>query len=106
VRRAHAACVVMTAGGYPGAIRKGDPIEGLAEAAALPDVMVFHAGTRLERGRAVTAGGRVLGVTGLGPTLADAIRRAYAAVEKISFTGAHWRRDIGARGLKRAGEAT
>lgn len=104
VRRMHAACVVMAAKGYPGAVRNGDAIEGLAEAAALPDVLVFHAGTRLEGGRAVTAGGRVLGVTGLGPTLDAAARNAYGAVEKIAFAGAHWRRDIAAMGLNRNGK--
>jgi len=94
-------CVVMTAGGYPGAYRKGDAIAGLKEAAALGETMVFHAGTRLEGGRVVTAGGRVLGVTALGRTLAETAEKAYQAVAKITFPDAHYRRDIAAKGIKR-----
>lgn len=94
-------CVTMTAAGYPGAYRKGDPIQGLAEAGLMRDVMVFHAGTKRAGGRLVTAGGRVLGVTALGADLPKAARLAYEAVEKISFQGAHWRKDIAARGLRR-----
>lgn len=94
-------CVTMAAGGYPGAYRKGDAISGLAEAAGMRDVMVFHAGTKKTGGRVVTAGGRVLGVTALGEALPQAARRAYEAVSAISFAGAHWRNDIAARGLKR-----
>ncbi|HET9644312.1 MAG TPA: phosphoribosylamine--glycine ligase, partial [Burkholderiaceae bacterium] len=80
-----AVCVVMASGGYPGAYEKGLVVRGLAEAARLPDVKVFHAGTRLEGDRVLTDGGRVLGVTALGETLADAQRRAYEAVACISF---------------------
>ena len=94
-------CVTMAAGGYPGAYRKGDPIRGLDKAAGMKDVTVFHAGTKRAGGRVVTAGGRVLGVTALGGSLALAARRAYEAVSAISFDGAHWRKDIAARGLKR-----
>ncbi len=101
--KAHAACVIMAASGYPGAFRKGDPIAGLVEAAAMPEVLVFHAGAKLENGATVTAGGRVLGVTGLGASLSEALNRAYAAVSRISFPGAHWRKDIGARSLGRSG---
>jgi len=94
-------CVVMTAGGYPDQYRKGDVIVGLKEAAALSDTMVFHAGTRLEGGRVVTAGGRVLGVTALGRTLSQTAEKAYQAVARIMFQGAHYRRDIAAKGIKR-----
>ena len=95
-----AACVVLASGGYPGAYEKGFPISGLEEAAAHPDVLVFHAGTaRGKDGRPVTSGGRVLGVTGLGDSLADALEAAYAAAEKIHFEGVQYRRDIGRKGL-------
>ena len=93
-------CVVMTSGGYPGAYRKGDVIAGLKEAAALSETMVFHAGTKLEGGQIVTAGGRVLGVTALGRTLAETAAKAYQATTMITFQGAHYRRDIAARGIK------
>jgi len=93
-------CVVMAAGGYPGAYRKGDEIRGLAEADGLPDTVVFHAGTKLKDGRAVTAGGRVLGVTARGPDLPVAVQRAYAAVQCIEFDQAHYRKDIAWRALK------
>ena len=92
-----AVCVVMAAAGYPAAPRGGDPITGLTAAEGDPDVMVFHAGTRADGDRIVTAGGRVLAVTALGDGVAAARIRAYAAVERISFPGAQWRRDIGAR---------
>ena len=91
-----AACVVMVAEGYPAAVRSGDVIEGLDAAAKVPDVTVFHAGTKLDgQGRAVTAGGRVLGVTGLGSDVRSAAKAAYAACGKISWQGARYRRDIG-----------
>lgn len=95
----HALCVVMAAAGYPGAPRAGDRIEGLAQAAAVPGVRVYHAGTRLDAGLPVTAGGRVLGVTGTGASLVEASARAYQAVEQIRFNGAQYRRDIGASAL-------
>jgi phosphoribosylamine--glycine ligase len=94
-------CVVMASGGYPGAYRKGLPVEGLGDAAALKDTVVFHAGTRLENGRVLTSGGRVLGVTALGADLPSAVRRAYEAVGKITFDGAHCRRDIAHRALSK-----
>jgi phosphoribosylamine---glycine ligase len=94
-----ALCVIMSAAGYPDAPRPGDPIEGLDDAEAVPEVVVFHAGTRLDAaGRLVTAGGRVLAVTALGDDLAAARARAYQAVDRIRWDGAHARRDIGARG--------
>lgn len=95
-----AVCVVMASGGYPSIYKKGLPIRGLEEvAAALPDVKVFHAGTKQDDGRIVTAGGRVLGVTALGADLGAARARAYAAVDHVKFTGAMVRRDIAARAL-------
>ncbi len=94
-----AVCVVMASGGYPGNYRKGIEISGLEKAAKLPGVMVFHAGTSLKNGKVVTDGGRVLGVTGLGPVVAAAIDNAYKGAREISFDGAHYRRDIGARAL-------
>jgi len=91
-----AACVVMVAEGYPSTVRTGDVIEGLDAAAAVPDALVFHAGTKLDaHRRAVTAGGRVLGVTGLGSDVRAAAKAAYAACEKISWPGARYRKDIG-----------
>jgi phosphoribosylamine--glycine ligase len=88
-------CVVMASGGYPGTYRTGIPIGGLDDVAGWPDVQVFHAGTRIEGGETVTGGGRVLGVTAWAGTLTGAIERAYSAVDRISFQGAHYRRDIG-----------
>lgn len=96
----HSVCVVMAAGGYPGDYKKGDVIDGLG--AAAEHAVVFHAGTALKDGRAVTAGGRVLGVTGLGVDLCAAVGKAYQAVEKISWTGAFYRKDIAHRELKRS----
>jgi phosphoribosylamine--glycine ligase len=97
----HAACVVMASGGYPGAYEKGREIKGLEEAARLEDVFVFHAGTVLKGSKTVTAGGRVLGVTAWGATLHVALDKAYAAAGLISFKGAHYRKDIGYRALRR-----
>jgi phosphoribosylamine--glycine ligase len=94
-----AVCVVMASQGYPGSYAKGKVITGLEEAAALPDVKIFHAGTKAENGTIVTDGGRVLGVTALGDTLADAKRTAYDAVAKISFPGAFYRSDIADKAL-------
>jgi phosphoribosylamine--glycine ligase len=95
-----AVCVVMASGGYPGNYEKGLSIKGLAEAAKLPDVKVFHAGTRRDGERVLTDGGRVLAVTALGDTLADAKRRAYEAVACIQFPGAFYRRDIADKALR------
>jgi phosphoribosylamine--glycine ligase len=95
-----AVCVVMASQGYPSNYVKGKVIGGLDEARKLPDVKVFHAGTRLENNVVVTDGGRVLGVTALGDTLAAAKRRAYQAVEKINFQGAFYRRDIADKALR------
>ncbi|HTY13881.1 MAG TPA: phosphoribosylamine--glycine ligase [Candidatus Omnitrophota bacterium] len=96
-----AVCVVMAAGGYPGAYKKGIEISGLENARELDDVIVFHAGTKEKDGKIVTAGGRVLGVVGIGDTVRHAIDRSYLAVKAIEFEGAHYRKDIGHRALKR-----
>ena len=97
-------CVVCASQGYPGEYDKGKEISGLDEAAKLEDVVVFHAGTKKQmaegRWQILTNGGRVLGVTGLGNTIKDAVETTYQAVEKIHFKGMHYRRDIGMRALK------
>jgi phosphoribosylamine--glycine ligase len=95
-----AVCVVMCSEGYPGSYERGFPIKGLDTAGRLPDVKVFHAGTRVVGDRVLTDGGRVLGVTALGDTLAEAQKRAYEAVATISFRGAFYRRDIAAKALR------
>lgn len=93
-------CVVMCAHNYPGEPRKGDSISGTQQAEAT-GATVFHAGTAQQGDEVVTNGGRVLGVTARGRDLQGAIQNAYTAVEKIHFAGMHYRRDIGAKGLKR-----
>ncbi|MUM77586.1 phosphoribosylamine--glycine ligase [Pseudodesulfovibrio sp. F-1] len=93
--------VVMAAKGYPGAYPKGMEITGLDEADAMDGIKVFQAGTRLDKGKTVTSGGRVLCVTALGDTLAQAKERAYQAVDKIHFDYSYHRRDIADKGLKR-----
>ncbi|MEN6306119.1 MAG: phosphoribosylamine--glycine ligase [Anaerohalosphaeraceae bacterium] len=95
-----AVCVVMASGGYPGKYEKGKVITGLDAAAKLKDVMVFHAGTAEKDGQIVTAGGRVLGVTALGDTIAQAKAKAYEAVALISFEGAYCRKDIADKAIK------
>ena len=95
-------CVVMASGGYPGNYAKGKIISGLDAADALPHTKVFHAGTARAGDKMVTGGGRVLGVTALGKDLRAAQVAAYTAVEKIQFDGAHFRRDIAAKGILRA----
>jgi phosphoribosylamine--glycine ligase len=92
--------VVVAAQGYPGTVRTGDEIRGIAEAES-KGAIVYHAGTRIDTGRLVTAGGRVLAVTDSGPTLRSSIERAYAALTHIHFDGMHYRRDIGRKGLAR-----
>lgn len=93
------ACVIMASGGYPKSYPKGIEITGLTNG-QLDGVTVYHAGTKLEDGKLVTSGGRVLGVTALGDTLENALEKSYAAVEKICFDGAHYRHDIGKRALE------
>jgi phosphoribosylamine--glycine ligase len=95
-----AVCVVMASEGYPGAYERGKPIRGLDEAAKLPDVRVFHAGTATLDGQVVTNGGRVLGVTALGDSIADAKRRAYEAVKCIRWDGAWCRKDIADKAIQ------
>lgn len=96
-----AVCVVMASEGYPGSYPQGLPITGLEAANAMADVVVFHAGTKAAAGQIVTAGGRVLGVTAVGKNIREAQEKAYAAVAKISFDGAHYRQDIAWRALKK-----
>jgi len=95
--------VVMASGGYPKDYEKGKVITGIDVAEALPGVTVFHAGTQMRDGAVVTNGGRVLNVTATGGSVREAIDMAYAAVERIQFEGAHFRRDIGGKALKRLG---
>jgi phosphoribosylamine--glycine ligase len=94
--------VAMASKGYPGSYEKGHVIAGLEEAASLPGVQIFHAGTERRDGRVLATGGRVLNVTGIGRTVAEAQARAYAAVDKIHWEGAFCRRDIGWRALGKA----
>jgi phosphoribosylamine--glycine ligase len=94
-------CVVMASGGYPETFEQGKRIDGLEEAGAVEGVKVFHAGTSKREGVHYTAGGRVLGVTARARDLDAAVERAYEACAKISFAGAHYRKDIAARALKR-----
>jgi phosphoribosylamine---glycine ligase len=93
--------VVIAAQGYPGAIEKGSEIKGVAEAEALGDVIIFHAGTRAEEGRLLANGGRVLNVTATGRTVTEAQARAYAAVARIDWPRGFCRRDIGWRAVER-----
>ncbi|HVV78329.1 MAG TPA: phosphoribosylamine--glycine ligase [Pseudolabrys sp.] len=98
----HAALtVVMAANGYPGAYDKGSEIGGLADAAALDDVEIFHAGTKSDGRKILANGGRVLNVCGTGATIRDAQARAYAAIDKIKWPGGFCRRDIGWRAIAR-----
>lgn len=93
------ACVIMASGGYPKSYPKGIEITGLSNG-QLDGVTVYHAGTKLQDNKLVTSGGRVLGVTALGDTLENALKKSYDAVEKIHFEGVHYRRDIGKRALE------
>ncbi|MDO9289836.1 MAG: phosphoribosylamine--glycine ligase [Thermodesulfovibrionales bacterium] len=94
-------CVVAASKGYPGAYEKGKVIKGLDDAGKMDDVVVFHAGTSFNKNKIVTAGGRVLGVTALGKDIKDAKEKAYKAIEKIHFSGMHYRKDIADRAIKR-----
>ena len=94
-------CVVLASGGYPESYKNGYPISGLDKAGALPDTVVFHAGTKISDGSVVTAGGRVLGVTAGGKDIAEAQERAYKAVSLITFTDMQYRKDIAWRALKK-----
>ena len=90
-----AACVVLASGGYPKKYETGVPMEGLDEDGGHPGVIVYHAGTKKQDGKFLTAGGRVLGVTGLGDNLPQALEKAYDAVKEITFEKVHYRTDIG-----------
>ena len=94
------ACVVASSGGYPGSYKSGFPITGLSDAARLPGVEVFHAGSSLVDGQVITSGGRVLGVTAAAATLEEALARAYEGMKLIHFEGMYYRNDIGHRALK------
>ncbi|MEO2066121.1 MAG: phosphoribosylamine--glycine ligase [Desulfurobacteriaceae bacterium] len=94
-------CVVLASKGYPGKYEKGKVITGIEEAEKIPTVVVFHAGTKIENGKLVTNGGRVLNVTALGKDIFEARERVYRAVEKIHFEGMHYRKDIGLKAIKR-----
>jgi len=94
-------CVVMASNGYPDTYEKGLPISGLEALKGLDNVQVFHAGTSLKDGKVVTSGGRVLGVTTVGKDLWEAQKNVYEALKKLSFNGAHYRRDIGAKAISR-----
>jgi len=94
-----AVTVVMASAGYPGNVMAGKKISGLEAVAKIPDVHVFHAGTRRENSDVFSSGGRVLAVTALGETLVAARDLAYAAVSQIDFEGCHFRRDIALTGV-------
>ncbi len=96
----YATCVVLASAGYPGSYEKGKPVHGLEDISE-QEGLIFHAGTKLENGRLVTDGGRVLGVTALGETLEKSIEKAYRLVDKIHFEGMHYRSDIGRKGVLR-----
>ncbi|MDL2225369.1 phosphoribosylamine--glycine ligase [Eubacteriales bacterium OttesenSCG-928-M02] len=91
------ACIVLASGGYPGKYETGKEITGLRDALE-EGAILYHSGTKLEDGKFYTAGGRVLGVTAMGDTLAEAIEKGYGFVEKIDFEGKHYRKDIGVKG--------
>ncbi len=96
----YAVSLTLASGGYPGKYRTGLPIVGIEEANRLQEVHVFHAGTTLQHGRLVTAGGRVLSAAAHGATLQEAVARVYDAAGRISFENMHYRRDIALQGLK------
>jgi phosphoribosylamine---glycine ligase len=95
-----AVCVVLSANGYPGTYDRGKEIAGLEKLRDWHNGFVFHAGTAKDNGRWLTSGGRVLGVTARGATITDAVKEAYRAVDKISWDGMHYRKDIAQRELK------
>jgi phosphoribosylamine--glycine ligase len=100
-------CVVCAAAGYPGNYTKGEEVSGLDKVSKMKDIVIFHAGTKKPSAvdsqlsaKYVTNGGRVLGVTGLGNTIKEAIDNTYAAVGEINFKGMHFRRDIGTKAIR------
>ena len=100
-KRGASACVIAASGGYPGTFQTGFAITGLEKAGAISGVQVFHSGTALVNGEVRTSGGRVLGVSAAGATLAEALNEAYRAMDVIHFEGMYFRRDIGHRALKK-----
>lgn len=96
-----AVCVVLASGGYPIEYKKGKEISGLEKLKPIEDIVVFHAGTRREEGKLVTSGGRVLGITGIGNNLKQAIESTYSAIGKVTFDKMYYRKDIGKKGLNR-----
>jgi len=96
-KKGYAVSVVLASAGYPASSRQGDIISGIEDAEKLKDIVVFHAGTKKVNNHFVTASGRVLNVTATGRTLDEALAKAYAAAETISFVGMHYRTDIGKR---------
>ena len=98
------ACINLASGGYPGPYKKGLEISGIEDAEKISGVVVFHAGTKMQDGKLVTAGGRVLGLTAIGNTPQEALNIAYLAVERIHFDGMQYRKDIGAKSLETAKE--
>jgi phosphoribosylamine--glycine ligase len=94
-----AVCVVISSGGYPGSYDKGKVIEGLGNLDK--ETLAFHAGTRRKGRQITTSGGRVLGITSRAPNIGSAIERVYKEVQKVTFDGAYYRRDIGKKALKR-----
>ncbi len=92
-----AVTVILASGGYPGKYDTGKPIEGLEDAARLPEVRIFQAGTKRQDGKTLTSGGRVLAITALGKSVTEARERAYGAIRQIHFEGCHFRRDIALR---------
>ncbi len=101
-RSGAAVAVVAASKGYPGEYEKGRVIKGLDEVNAMENVIVFHAGTAVEDDKVITAGGRVLAVTALGVTVANAVKRAYGAMDRVRFAGMHYRRDIGHKAVARS----
>lgn len=96
-KKGFAISVVLASGGYPDNYVKGQEITGFEQAAQMKDIVLFHAGTKIENGKTLTSGGRVLNVTAYAKTLEDAIDKVYSAVEKIHFSKMHYRKDIGRR---------
>src|SRR5262249_4550145 len=92
-----AVTVILASAGYPGKYDTGKPIEGLEDAARLPEVRIFQAGTKRQDGKTLTSGGRVLAITALGKSVTEARERAYGAIRQIHFEGCHFRRDIALR---------